>query len=195
MAAQPVVHHQALQPRRVQAALTESGAPPWLPRPCCGLPMPIDFNMCCTVNCDNCRGQFCARCLGVWWRGGPVEGGQTRAGTPYVLRNGDGLASARMHDHVRLCLATSGNTGHADWKPADGELLEQLDNTTYYANPQTAKEVSRAWHWAFLAHHLQVRAPERAAQQLNALRSLSDEQLHAVVNALGFPLPRNVLHE
>ena len=157
--------------------------------------MPIDFNMCCTVNCDNCRGQFCARCLGVWWRGGPVEGGQTRAGTPYVLRNGDGWASACMHDHVRLCLATSGNTGHADWKPADGELLEQLDNTTYYANPQTAKEVSRAWHWAFLAHHLQVRAPERAAQQLNALRSLSDEQLHAVVNALGFPLPRNVLHE
>ena len=121
----------------------------------------------------------------MWWRGGPVEDGQPRAGTPYVLRHGLEFASVRMHDHVRLCLATSGNTGHADWKPADGELIEQLDNTTYFANLQTAKEVSREWHWAFLAHR-----PNSSTRSGPS----SSDQLHAVVNALGFPLPRDVLH-
>ena len=97
-----------------------------------------------------------------------------------------------MHDHVRMCLATSGNTGHAHWKPADGELVQELGNS-YFANHETAKEVSREWHLAFLTHHVRVRAPESAAEQLNTLKSLSSDQLHAVVNALGLPLPRCVV--
>ena len=44
---------------RMQAAIKESeghAAPPWLPRPCCGLPMPIDFEQCCAIYCDSCAG-------------------------------------------------------------------------------------------------------------------------------------------
>lgn len=130
-------------------------------RPCCGKPMPINFNGCMSFDCPDCNACFCGLCMKVF--------------KPKGNNLAENNVLFRCHEHVSTC------KHNVQAKNEDGVA-------SYYINEQAQTNVTRAlWQKYFLTQRMLIDHNPATVRKLLGLKP-SIQKMTAFCASLGLPI-------